>query len=96
MEMALASSLQTLETQLPRARSKVLEELCWISLEDVESGISTAEHRKAVWLDDRGSGLDLEGSGDARQYENPLTVATLYRALKRPRFNQEDLPDAAR
>lgn len=28
--------------------AEVLEELCWISLDDVESGISTAGHRKAV------------------------------------------------
>jgi hypothetical protein len=76
---------------------EVLEDFCrGISFEDVESGIGTAGHRRAVWLDDRSSSPDLGGSGYARQYENPLTATGLYRALKRLRFNQEDLPDAAR
>jgi hypothetical protein len=77
---------------------EVLEAFCrGISLEDVESGIGTAAgHRRAVWLDDRDISPDVEGSGEARQYENPLTATGLCRALKRPRFNEEDLPDAAR
>lgn len=46
---------------------EVLEDFCrGISLEDVELGNGTAGHRRAVWLDDRGSSPDLEGSGDAR------------------------------
>ena len=76
---------------------EVLEDFCrGIGLEDVESSIGTAGHQRVVWLDDRGSSPDLEGSGDARQYENPLTATGLWRALKRLRFDHEDLPDAAR
>ena len=69
----------------------VLADFCQgLSLEDVKSGLSTpAGTRRAVWLDDR-------GQRGARKYENPLTATGLYRALKIPRFNQEDLPDAAR
>src|SRR2546423_5707022 len=79
-----------------RCEVEVLEEFCrGVSLGDVESGIGTAGHRRAVWLDDRGS-PDLEGSGDARKYENPLTATGLRRHWKRPRFKHKDLPDAAR
>jgi hypothetical protein len=49
-----------------------------------------------VWLDDRGSSPDFEGSDTTRQYENPLTATGLTQALKRLRFNHKDLPDAAR
>jgi hypothetical protein len=76
---------------------EVLEDFCQsISLEDVESGISTAGHRRVVWLDDSDSSLDLAGSGDARQHKNPLTATGLCLALKRLRFNHEDLPNAVR
>jgi hypothetical protein len=76
---------------------EVLEDFCrGISLKDVELGVGTAGYRRAVWLDDRDSSPDLKGSGDARQYENPLTATGLCRALKKLRFNQKDLPDAAR
>jgi hypothetical protein len=76
---------------------EVFEDFCrGISFKEVAKGAGTAGTRRAVWLDDRGNSLDLEGSGDARQYENPLTATGLYRALERPRFNHEDLPDAAR
>jgi len=74
-----------------------LKDFCrGISLEDVESGIGTAGHRRAVWLDDRSSSQDLERSGHTRQYENPLTATGLRRVLKIPRFGHEGWPDAAR
>jgi hypothetical protein len=82
--------------EAPPCEVEVLEDFCrGISLEDVESGIGAAGHRRAVWLDDRNS-LDLEGSGDTRQYETPLTATGLIRALEKLRFNHKDLPDAAR
>src|SRR5579862_8035504 len=38
---------------------EVLEDFCQGGcLEDVESGISTAGHRRAIWVDDRASSLD--------------------------------------
>jgi hypothetical protein len=76
---------------------EVLEEFCrGISLEDLASGRGAAGCRRAVWLDDRCGDLDLIGSGQARQYINPLTATGLYRALKQPRFNRKDEPDAER
>jgi hypothetical protein len=76
---------------------EVLQDLCrGMSLEDVESGIGRAGFRRAVWLDERGSIPDLEGSGHARPCENPLTATGLQRSLKRQRFNHKSLPDAAR
>jgi hypothetical protein len=76
---------------------EVLADFCrGMSLEEVVSCLGTAGHRRAVWLDDRENNPDLEGSGDARQYGNPLTASGLYQSLKKLRFNGEKLPDAAR
>jgi hypothetical protein len=80
-----------------QCEAEVLKDFCrGMSLGDVESGIGSGGHRRAVWLDDRGSRPDLEGSDTTRQYENPLTATGLTQVLKRLRFNHEDLPDAAR
>src|SRR5271163_1123011 len=69
-----------------RYEVEVVDDFCrGISLEDVESGIGTDYRAPRVWLDDRDSGSDLEGSGDARQYENPLTARGLKRAWEKPR-----------
>jgi hypothetical protein len=76
---------------------EVIEEFCWgASLGDLVSGIGTAGHRKAAWLNDRGGSPDLTGIGHKRQYDNPMTATGLYRALKKPRFNHEGSPDAER
>ncbi|KAF2194232.1 hypothetical protein K469DRAFT_651442 [Zopfia rhizophila CBS 207.26] len=76
---------------------EVLEDFCrGISLEDIESGLNTAGSRRAVWIDDREGNLELEGSGNPRQYENPLTATGLFRALKTPRYNHKALPDVTR
>ncbi|KAH9203329.1 hypothetical protein DL95DRAFT_321621 [Leptodontidium sp. 2 PMI_412] len=81
----------------PPCEIKVLEEFCrGTSLGDLESGRGTAGNEKIVWIDDRSSGRDLEGSGDARLYENPKTATELYQAWKQKRFDGDDLPDAAR
>ena len=85
-----------LRDEAPPCEVEVLEECCrGMSFKDVEEGIDKAGYRRAVWLDDRYS-LGLEGSGDTRQYENPLTATGLKRALGRLRFNHDYLPDAAR
>jgi hypothetical protein len=76
---------------------EVLADFCrGMSLKDVELCLGTAGYRRAVWLDDRENNPDLGESGDARQYGNPLTASGLYQALKKLRFNEEKLPDAAR
>jgi hypothetical protein len=76
---------------------EVAEAFCrGMSLKHVDSGIGTAGNRRCVWLDDRDSRPGLKANGTARQHDNPLTATGLYRALKEPRFNHKDLPDAAR
>ncbi|KAH9203700.1 hypothetical protein DL95DRAFT_472141 [Leptodontidium sp. 2 PMI_412] len=76
---------------------EVLGDFCrGISFEDVKKGFGTAGSQKTVWLDDRTSFPDLEGSGETRKYENPLTATGALRALDQPRFNHETLHDAAR
>lgn len=76
---------------------EILEGFCrGTTLEDIALGIGLAGGLRTVWLDDRGSSPDLNGSGDARQYENPLTATGLYRALKQSRFHHKNTPDAAR
>jgi hypothetical protein len=75
---------------------ELVEDFCWgMRSRDEETGTCIAGQRK-VWLDDRSSGLDLEGSGNVRKHENPLPAAGLRQALKEQRFNHKDLPDAAR
>jgi hypothetical protein len=75
---------------------EVIEEFCGhMDHEELVEGIGLAGCWRTVWLDDRGSPY-LNGSGEARQYENPLTATGLYRALKQSRFHHEHLPDAAR
>ncbi|KAE9379834.1 hypothetical protein N431DRAFT_323190 [Stipitochalara longipes BDJ] len=65
------------------------------SLEYVKKGKGLAGGRRTAWLDDRNS-PDLEGSGETREYENPLTATGLLQALEPQQFNHENLPDAAR
>lgn len=75
---------------------EVLDKFCRAaSLEDVRLGRGIAGNRRTVWLDDRSS-RKLEGSGEARQYDNPLTATGLFRALAKQRFNHEKLTDATR
>lgn len=66
------------------------------SLEDVKAGRGTAGTQRVVWVDERSGSHDLKGSGDAREHENPLTATGMFRAFEKPRFDDEDLPDAAR
>jgi hypothetical protein len=76
---------------------EVLKDFCrGTSLEDVKAGTGGAGIQRVVWLDERACFPDLEGSGDARQHENPLTATGLFRALEKSRFDHKDLPDAAR
>lgn len=76
---------------------EVLGDFCrGISLEDVKAGRGRAGTQKAVWVDERNGSPNLEGSGDARKHENPLTATGLFRALEKPRYGDEYLPDAAR
>jgi len=76
---------------------EVLEDFCrGTSLEDVKVGRGRAGTQRVVWLDERNGTEGLEGSGDARQHENPLTATGLFRALEKSRFEHKDLPDAAR
>lgn len=75
---------------------EVVEDFCrGTSLKQVEEGHGAAGNRRSVWLDERHS-ADLEGSGDARHHENPLTATGLLRALDQPRFDDKSLPDATR
>ncbi|KIX03972.1 uncharacterized protein Z518_07525 [Rhinocladiella mackenziei CBS 650.93] len=76
-----------------------------VSLQDVEDAIGPAGHRRAAWLDDRTYRIHhdraykypiLDGSGDSRQYANPLTGTGLLRALRELRFNHSCFPDAPR
>jgi hypothetical protein len=81
----------------PPLEAEVLEDFCrGTNLEDVKAGRGRAGIQRVVWIDERTSFPDLQGSGVARQHENPLTATGLLRALKKPRFGHEDLPDAAR
>ena len=66
------------------------------SIEDVKVGRGRAGTQRVVWIDERDGAPDLEGSGDARQHENPLTATGLFQALDKSRFEHKDLPDAAR
>ena len=77
--------------------AEVIEDFCrGRNLSHVESGCFPGGSRGTVWLDDRVSIPSLEGRGDTRQYDNPLTATGLMRALNRMRFHHETLPDAAR
>ena len=79
----------------PLCEVEVVKDYCrGTTLEDVESGNGAAGQRRTVWLDDRANSPNLQ-SGD-RPYKNPLTATELKRALEVPRFNHENLPDAAR
>lgn len=51
--------------------------------ENVESGVGDAGALRNAWLDQRNSPY-LNGSGNAREHENPLTATGLFRQLKRP------------
>jgi hypothetical protein len=76
---------------------EVLEDFCrGTSLEDVKAGTGRAGIQRVVWVDERTCFPDREGSGDARQHENPLTATGLFRALEKSRFDHKYLPDAAR
>jgi hypothetical protein len=76
---------------------KVLEIFCrGTRLEDVKKGEGLAGSQRTLWIDDRNSFPDLEGCGDTREYENPLTATGALRALEPPRFNHKNLHDAAR
>lgn len=83
---------------VPQTEIELLEDFCQdTSLEDVKLGKSSAGSKRVIWIDDRStSDLDLIGGGDARQHENPLTATGLLWALNEPRFNHENLTDAAR
>lgn len=61
------------------------------SLEDREASTGRAGQRPAAWLDDRNS-PHLTGSGNARQYENPLTATELCQLLKEPVWKESKLP----
>src|SRR5450432_3866495 len=59
---------------------EVLEDFCWgISLGDVKAGRGRTGIQRIAWVDERDCFLELEGSGDARQHENPLTATGLFR-----------------
>lgn len=74
-----------------------LEDFCrGTIIEDVKVGRGRAANQKVVWIDERNGFPDLKGSGEARRHHNPLTATGLFRALEKPRFGHEDLPDAAR
>jgi hypothetical protein len=76
---------------------EVLRDFCrGISLEDVKAGRGRAGTQRVVWVDERNGSPDLGGSGDARKHENPLTATGLFRALEKPQYGDEYLPDAAR
>jgi hypothetical protein len=66
------------------------------TLEDVETGRGRTGTQRVVWIDERNGFPDLKGSGEARRHDNPLTAAGLFQALKKPRFGDENFPDAAR
>ncbi|KAH8598890.1 hypothetical protein B0O99DRAFT_29097 [Bisporella sp. PMI_857] len=66
------------------------------SFEDVEGGKGLAGFQRSFWLDERNKFPSLEGGGEVRQHENPLTATGALRALVQPRFNHQKLPDAAR
>jgi hypothetical protein len=65
------------------------------SFECVKKGMGLAGSRRSAWLDDRNSPC-LTGTGETREYGNPLTATGLYRALEQQRFNHEKLHDAER
>jgi hypothetical protein len=76
---------------------EVLEDFCRsTSLEDVKVGRGSAGTQRVIWNDERNGTPDLEGSGDTREHENPLTATGLFRALQKSRFGHKDLPDAVR
>lgn len=66
------------------------------SLADIIAAKSPGGTQRIAWMDDRTSGPGLEGSKVAREYKNPLTATGLFRALDKPRFSDEHLPDATR
>jgi hypothetical protein len=75
----------------------VLESYCQgTNLKYVKDGKGSAGGYRNVWLDDRNSFPGVEGSGEEREHENPLTATGLLRALELRQFNHEKLPDAAR
>jgi hypothetical protein len=66
------------------------------SLADVVAAKGLGGIQRIAWMDDRISGPGFEGSKVAREYKNPLTATGLFRALDKPRFNDDHLPNAAR
>ncbi|PVH68613.1 hypothetical protein DL98DRAFT_599379 [Cadophora sp. DSE1049] len=66
------------------------------NLENIEKGKGSAGGLRTVWLDDRSNFPALQGSGEPREYENPLTPTGLLRALTEKQFNHEKLCDAGR
>jgi hypothetical protein len=80
-----------------RFEVEVLENFCHgANPTDVIAGKGPAGYQRIVWIDDRNSSSSSEKRGDARQHKNPLTATGLFRALKEPRFDHKDLPNAAR
>jgi hypothetical protein len=76
---------------------EVLEDHCrGTSIEDVKAGKGRAGIERVVWIDERKGFPGLKGRGDAREHDNPLTATGLFRALEKPRFDDKNLPDAAR
>ncbi|TVY59342.1 hypothetical protein LCER1_G000736 [Lachnellula cervina] len=89
--------LGSYEDTQSRCAAEVVEEFCrGVCFGDVVRAKGRAGQWRSAWLDDRSCIPELEGRGNARQYENPLSATGLYRALKRKRFEDDDSPDAAR
>jgi len=91
------------EANPSRSALEVVGKFCrGVELKDIIKKRGTSGTSRKVWLDERCSISDLEGSGDLeesgekRQQNNPLTAFGLYNALMMPRYDQEKLPDAAR
>lgn len=73
----------------PFCGAEDVEEFCEDKrLEDILSSEGFKKLKRNVWIDDRSR------SGEYREYQNPLTPYTLFRALDEPRFDNKEKPDA--
>lgn len=73
----------------PLCGAEDVEEFCKDKqLQDILSAEGLKNLKRNVWIDDRSR------SGEYREYQNPLTPYTLFRALDQPRFDNNEKPDA--